>query len=96
MESKPALEGFKLFETEYTLYKHGETFKLLVKYCYREAPEELKVLGAVPDIALTEADMDEIDLHCWGDRAKAQSLEFLEDEIYPLLGFRPSEEPCCA
>lgn len=96
METQATKTEFQVFKTNYTLYKHGHSFVLVVKYEYREKPEELKVLTVVPAMELTQSDMDEIDLHCWGDRAKAQSLEFLEEEIYPLLGFKPTEGQCCA
>ena len=96
MEAQPKESTFEVFETPYKLYKHGHTFPLVVKYEYCESSKDLQVLGVTPKVELSKEDMDEIDLHCWTDRVHHETLEFLEDEIYTILGCRPSEEPCCA
>lgn len=96
MKAQPTNTGFEVFETSYKLYKHGCTFPLVVKYEYRKSPEALKVIGVTPKMELTPKEMEEIDLHCWVDRTRVMNLEFLEEEIYPLLGCTPTGEFSCA
>jgi hypothetical protein len=96
METQAKQSGFEVFETPYKLYKHGYTFPMVVKYEYNQATKVLEVLGVTPSMELTQKDMEEIDLHCWSDRVRHETLEFLEEEVYTLLGCLPTGEVRCA
>lgn len=96
METQATKTEFQVFKTNYTLYKHGHSFVLVVKYEYNQATKELQVLGVSPSMELTQKDMEEIDLHCWSDRVRHETLEFLEEEVYTLLGCSPTGEVRCA
>ncbi|MCP4597825.1 hypothetical protein [Neptuniibacter sp.] len=87
------------YQTQYKLYRHGQVMELDIAYEHIEPPagkgyEELQVLSVSPAIEFADFEREEIELHCWSDRAMAMSLEDLAEnesaiatnrEVFPCL-----------